>query len=229
LLRAHVDGALSAAIIAGLIAAACITITFAVSADTGTIVEEATGTRFDQPTQYEGKTYRCLGVGVRKHAVLKIYALAFCVDTARAGTLVREYAKTHHAGLEGEPLFDALRNDAQFFDTLARNGHSRLVTLKMQRKVSRDQLASTIRRSLTPLLTKAKLDELDAAITQGAKKGQVVTISAVGPKLTVDVAGKARTVEDEEVARNLFLVWLGPDSVSPSLRENIARRAAFPP
>ena len=69
----------------------------------------------------------------------------------------------------------------------------------------------------------------DAAITQGAKKGQVVTISAVGPKLTVDVAGDVRVVEDEEVAHSLFLVWLGPKSVSPSPRDDIARRAARSP
>jgi hypothetical protein len=203
--------------------------TFAANAEAGTIVEEATGTKFNLLTDYDGRAYRCLGTGVRKLALLKVYALAFCVDTIHADTLVRDYVKAHHAGLEGKRLFDALRNDAQFFDTLARNGHSRLVTLKMQRDVSRNQLANTIRRSLTPLVTEAKLDELDAAITRGAKKGQVVTISAVGPKLTVDVAGEVRVVEDEEVARNLFIVWLGPDSVTPSLREDIARRAAKSP
>ena len=223
-LRTTAAGTLAALITAGLT-----TMAIGTRAESATIVEKATGTKFDQLTQYESKTYRCLGTGVRKLALLKIYALAFCVDTEHADTLVRDYVKAHHAGLEGKPLFDALRSDAQFFDTLARNGHSRLVTLKMQRDVSRNQLANTIRRSLTPLVPKAKLDELDAAITRGAKKGQVVTISAVGPKLTVDVAGKVRVVEDAEVARNLFIVWLGPDSVTPSLREDIARRAAFSP
>lgn len=202
---------------------------FGARADSATIVDESTGTKFDRLTRHEGKAYRCLGAGARKLALLKIYALAFCIDASRADSLVSDYSRTHHAGLEGKPLFEALRKDTRFFNTLARSDHSRLVALKMQRDVSQEQLTSTLRRSLSPLLAKAKLDKLDAAITQGAKKGQVVTISAVGPKLTVDVAGEVRVVEDEEVARNLFLVWLGPESVSPSLREDIARRAARSP
>ena len=123
-------------------------------------------------------------------------------------------------------MSDALSEDAQFFNMLASTNHNRLVVLKMQRDVSRKQLASTIRRSLTPLLPEEKLDQLDAAITKGAEKGQVVKIYAVGARLTVDVTGEVRTVDDEEVTRNLFYVWLGTKSVSPSLREDIARRAA---
>jgi hypothetical protein len=109
---------------------------------------------------------------------------------------------------------------------LAGTKHNRLVVLKMQRDLSRKQLASNIRRSLSPLLPEEKLDKLDAAISSGAKKGQVVKIYAVGTKLTVDVAGEVRVVEDEEVTRKLFFVWLGTKSVSPTLRQDIARRAA---
>jgi len=53
-----------------------------------------------------------------------------------------------------------------------------------------------------------------------------VKIYAVAAKLTVDVAGEVRVVEDEEVTQKLFFVWLGTKSVSPTLREDIARRAA---
>jgi len=177
------------------------------------IVDRATGTKFDEITRVEGKAYKCVGAGVRKLAVVKVYAIAFCVEVA-------------HAGLRGEALFEALRQDPKFFKTLAGTKHNRLVVLKMQRDLSRKQLATNIRRSLTPLLPEEKLDKLDAAITTGARKGQVVKIYAVGNKLTVDVAGEVRVVEDEEVTRKLFFVWLGTKSVSPTLREDIARRAA---
>jgi hypothetical protein len=197
-----------------------------VRADGGQIVDSATGTKFDELTRVEGNAYKCLGAGVRKLAVVKIYALAFHVDAAHADGLVSSYLTSHHGGLEGKLLFEALRKDAQFFDMLASTSHNRLVVLKMKRVVSRKQLASTIRRSLSPLLPDEKLDRLDAAITKGADKGQVVKIYAVGAKLTVDVAGEVRVIEDEEVTRNLFLVWLGAKSVSPTVREDIARRAA---
>ena len=197
-----------------------------VRADGGQIVDGATGTKFDEIIEVAGQRYKCLGAGVRKLMVAKVYALAFCVEAAHADALVKSYLEAHHAGLRGEPLFDALRKDPQFFDMLAGTKHNRLVVLKMQRDLSRKQLASNIRRSLSPLLPDEKLDKLDAAITTGAKKGQVVKIYAVGTKLTVDVAGEARVIEDEEVTRKLFFVWLGTKSVSPTLREDIARRAA---
>jgi hypothetical protein len=53
-----------------------------------------------------------------------------------------------------------------------------------------------------------------------------VKIYALGSKLTVDVAGAVRVIDDEEVTQNLFFVWLGSKSVSPTLREDIARRVA---
>lgn len=195
-------------------------------ADGGQVVDKATGTKFDELTRVEGTAYKCLGAGVRKLAVVKVYALAFYVDAPHADALVRGYLQDHYAGLRGEPLFEGLRKDVRFFDMLASARHSRLVVLKMQRDVSRKQLASTIRRSLKPLLPDEKLDRLDAAITKGAEKGQVVKIYAVGTKLTVDVAGEVRVLDDEEVTRNLFYVWLGTKSVSPTVREDIARRAA---
>jgi hypothetical protein len=219
--RVHAAGAF-----AGLIMAGCLMMAVGVGADSGTIVEESTGTKFDEMTRSDGRAYRCLGVGVRKLAFVTVYALAFCVDAAHADTAVSDYVKKHHAGLRGKPLAEALQKDSRFFETLAQTKHSRLVILKMQRNVSQNQLRSTLRRSLSPLVPEAKLDELDAAITKGAKKGQVVTISAAGPKLTVNVAGEVNVVDDADVARNLFLVWLGTDSVSPSLRNDIARRAA---
>jgi hypothetical protein len=172
-----------------------------VRADGGQIVDGATGTKFDEIIEVAGQRYKCLGAGVRKLMVAKVYALAFCVEAAHADALVKSYLEAHHAGLRGEPLFDALRKDPQFFDMLAGTKHNRLVVLKMQRDLSRKQLASNIRRSLSPLLPDEKLDKLDAAITTGAKKG-------------------------EEVTRKLFFVWLGTKSVSPTLREDIVRRAA---
>ena len=190
------------------------------------IVDRATGTKFDEVTRVEGKAYKCLGAGVRKLAVVKVYALAFCVDAAHSDALVSSYLEAHHGGLQGESLFDALRKDPKFFDMLSGTKHNRLVVLKMQRDLSRKQLATNIRRSLTPLLPEEKLDKLDAAITTGARKRQVVRIYAVGTKLTVDVAGAVRVIEDEEVTRKLLFVWLGTKSVSPTLRADIARRAA---
>ena len=208
------------------LAAGFLAMAVSVRADAGPVVDEATGTKFDAVTQIEGTAYQCLGAGVRKLALVKVYALAFYVDVKHANALVKGHLQTHHAGLRGQPLLDALEKDAEFFEALASTEHSRLIVLQMQRDVSRKQLASTIRRSLTPLLPEDKLDRLDAAITKGAEKGQVVKVYAVGKKLTVDVAGKVRTIEDEEVVRHLYSVWLGADSVSPTLRDDIARRAA---
>jgi hypothetical protein len=190
------------------------------------LIDEATGTKFDETAVEEGQRFECLGAGIRKLMIANVYSVAFCVDAQHADQLVQGYVGQHHAGLQGDALFKALRQDQKLFDMLATTKHDRLAVLKMQRNVSQKQLASTIRRSLTPLLPKAKLDKLTSAIAADAKKGQVVKIYALGAKLTVDVAGASRTFEDEEVTRKVFLVWLGSKSVSPTLREDIARRAA---
>jgi hypothetical protein len=219
----------SLTIIACAVTSALLTVALGASAQGGQVIDEATGTKFDEITQVDDMAYKGLGAGVRKLMVAKVYALAFCIEAAHAEVLVKSYLEAHYAGLRGQSLFDALRKDPKFFKTLAGTKHNRLVVLKMQRGLSRKQLATNIRRSLTPLLPEEKLDKLDAAITSGAKKGQVVKIYAVGTKLTVDVAGEVRVVEDEEVTRKLFLVWLGTKSVSPSLREDIARRASQSP
>jgi len=216
----------SLTLVASVVGFAALAAALEVRADGALIVERTSGAEFDELTRVDGKGYQALGSGVRKLALVKVYALAFYIDAAHADAIVTGYLKTHHAGLQGKPLFEALRKDTKFFDTLASTKQSRLVVLKMQRDVSRKQLASTIRRSLDPLLPDEKLDRLDSAITKGAEKGEVVKIYADGAKLTVDVAGEVRVVDDEEVTQKLFLVWLGSKSVSPTLREDIARRAA---
>lgn len=191
----------------------------------GQIIDRTTGTRFDEIIQVEAKSFKCLGVGVRKLLMVNVYAVAFCVEAAHADAPVKRYIEDHYANLRGDALFEALREDPKFFRMLAGTKANRLVVLKMRRDLSKKQLADNMRRSLRGLLSDDKLAELTAAITTGAKKGQIVKIYALGTRLTVDVAGAVRVIEDEEVTAKLFFVWLGPRSVSPALREDIARRA----
>ena len=214
------------AFVAGLL---CLGAALGVRADPGQVVDKSSGTRFDEVVWVEGRAYRCLGAGVRKLALLKVYALAFCVEAEHAESLVEGYLEAHHDGLSGRELFEVLRKDEAFLDVLARSERNRLVLLQLLRDVTRRQLATNIRRTLSSILPEEKLDRVDAAITAGAKKGEVMKISAVGSTLTVDVAGSIRRVDDEEVAQKLFTVWLGPKGVSPTLRQDIARRAAGSP
>ena len=195
-------------------------------AEGGQISDRATGTRFDEITQVQAKSFKCVGAGVRKLLMVNVYAVAFCVEATLADALVKSYVEDHYPGLQGDVLFEALRKDPKFFRMFAGAKASRLVVLKMHRDLSKKQLADNMRRSLRGLLSDKRLAELTAAITTGAKKGQTVKIYALGSKLTVDVAGAVRVIDDEEVTQKLFFVWLGSKSVSPTLREDIARRAA---
>ena len=76
-------------------------------ADGDEIVDKATGTKFDELTRVEGHAYKCLGAGVRKLAIVKVYAIAFCVEAAHADGFVRGYLEAHHAGQTGKPLFES--------------------------------------------------------------------------------------------------------------------------
>jgi len=53
-----------------------------------------------------------------------------------------------------------------------------------------------------------------------------VLIYSQGAKVTIDVGGVARSLEDDEIASKLWDTWLGPQSISPTLKSSIAHVAA---
>ena len=189
------------------------------------LVDPSTGTRFGQRATAGATEYECLGAGVRKIFTFKVYAVTYCVDTERAEGL-DEFAGQLHPNLEGEELAKALEKDGRFFEHLASLPGDKLVVMHMVRNVGRDQLADAFSKALKDVLPPDKVEKLVAAIPGDAHNGENALLYSDGSRLFIDIAGRQQTIDDLQISRKLWTVWLGPDSVSPSLKSSLARNAA---
>lgn len=190
------------------------------------LVDESTGRSFDVSQTLGGTTYRCLGAGVRKVFIIKAYALTYCMEAVKADAAVDGFVQKAYPGLKGEELGDKLEDDQRFFDALATAPADKLVIMKVVRDISRDKIASAFRDALSKVLPAEKVDRLVATVPGDIKDGQTAYIYSVGDKLVLDFGGTRKEIEDAEIVKNLWRVWLGPDGVSPSLKESIAAQAA---
>lgn len=193
------------------------------SAAHGHVEEESTGTRFELTTRVEGTTYRCLGAGVRKVLFFKAYAAAFCLDERSYDKVVNGYISNRHPGKSGDALAKALEKDQAFFEHLEGADVNKLVIMQLVRNVSKDRIAGAFRSSLKEVLPEDRVEKLIATIPGDGKNGQRILLYSRGPALVIDIAGEAKRVEDELIAKKLWRVWLGPDSVTPSLKPSIAK------
>jgi hypothetical protein len=186
----------------------------------------STGISFDVEQQVGGIAYTCLGAGVRKILVFKAYAVTFCLERSIAAETVRGYVQKTYPALRGEDLADALEDDPKFFEHLAGAPGDKLVIMRVVRDVSREKVANAFRDSLAEILPKAKVDKLIATIPGDIPDGQSALLYSKGDALTIDIGGNGKTLEDADIARKLWWVWLGPSGVSPSLKDSIATRAS---
>lgn len=189
------------------------------------LVDSSTGTRFAPTATAGGTEFQCLGAGVRKMLTFKVYAVAYCVDAERADA-VETLGQALHPDLTGEELAKALENDPRFYDHLQRLPGDKLVIMHMVRDVDRAKLADAFRKSLKDVLPREKVEKLVAAIPADVRNGENAILYSNGPNLVIDIGGRQSTLEDAQIAQRLWSVWLGPESVSPSLKRSIAQNAA---
>jgi hypothetical protein len=190
------------------------------------LVDSSTGRTFAVTQSVGGTTYRCLGAGVRKVFIIKAYALTYCLESVKADAVVGGFVQKAYPGLKGEDLQDKLEDDQRFFDALASAPADKLVIMKVVRDISREKIASAFRDALSKVLPKDKVDKLVATVPGDIKDGQTANIYSVGDRLVLDFGGTSKELQDPEIVQNLWRVWLGPDGVSPSLKESIAAQAA---
>ncbi len=203
-------------------------VSFAPAAAAQKVKDGSTGISFDVRQEVGGVAYTCLGAGVRKILLFKAYAVTFCLEQAVAEKTVRGYVEQTYPQLKGDDLADALEDDPKFFEHLAGAPGDKLVIMRVVRDVARDKIAGAFRDSLAGILPKAKVDKLIETIPGDIPDGQSARLYSKGNTLTIDIAGKGNTIDDADIAKKLWWVWLGPSGVAPSLKDSIAARAAVP-
>jgi hypothetical protein len=189
------------------------------------LVDSSTGTRFASSATAGGTEFECLGAGVRKMFTVKVYAVAYCVEAERADA-VDVLAHALHPNLSGDELTKALEDDPVFYDHLGRLPGDKLVIMHMVRDVDRAKLADAFRKSLKDVLPPEKVEKLVAAIPSDVRGGENALLYSSGSQLVIDIGGRQSRIDDAQIANQLWTVWLGPDSVSPSLKHSLAQSAA---
>jgi hypothetical protein len=188
----------------------------------GPMVDKETGVRFHPEQTINGTTFQCLGAGVRKVIFVNVYAAEFCLEPGSLQPALDDVAAAKAKGGSATDVSKVLASDPALFDSLMGTAGDKLLIMHMVRDVSREQLAKAFRESLSKVLPPEKVEKLLAIIPGNASKNEDVKISSAGDTLTIDIAGKADTIHDAEIAQKIWSVWLGPHSVSPSLKQSIA-------
>lgn len=184
--------------------------------------EPATGSMFDENVNAGGTQFQCLGTGLRKVFVAKVYAMTYCLEP-KAVSQVDDWVRSHHeARAATAELTKALRGDGDFYYQLARVPSDRMVVMRMVRNVSQKQLADAFTESLGKVLPAQSTAKLIALVPRDAKEGDTVVIRTKGDTLLFRIGDHENTVTDKEIAQKLWDVWLSPDSVAPSLKDSLA-------
>ncbi len=195
------------------------------TAEAADFVESATGVRFPGEMTADGNAFDCLGAGVRKEGADKLYAVSFYL-AGRHSDAGDDFAEEKYPNLEGRALFNSLKADQELFETLASAPGDKMVALHLLKDFTKDQLAESFKKDLAGLLPKDRIAKLVAALPSEAHKGQTMVFRSDGTQLIVEVGGERQAVDDSTITTRIWDLWLGPKSVSPSLRESIARQVA---
>lgn len=188
------------------------------------LVDPATGTRFESEPTVDGTPYRCLGAGVRKLAG-NTYSVAYCLENEQADAL-DELIKLIYPSATGKSLERMLIRDQRFFDALGSIPGDKLVMLHLVRDANRQTLSEGFRASLSGMLPKEKVNKLVSAMPSNGNRGQTILLYSRGSRVVIDLNGASKSLDDEEISSLLWNVWLGPRSLTPTLKSSIAHTAS---
>jgi len=158
---------------------------------------EVAGVKVDESADLAGARLQLNGAGLRKKVFFKVYVGALYVEkkSGDAAALV------------------------------AADG-PRLVRLHMLRELDRESVLKAFREGIeknsraTAAAALAKLAQVEKAIPEELKSGQVVTVSyrpGVGTSLGIE-GGTTATVEGKDFADAILRVWLGDEPVDADLK-----------
>ena len=190
------------------------------------LVEPSSEVKFPELRTAGGTSYKCLATGLRKVVFFKVYANTFCIDEAQAQTIVKAAVTENGGGKTGEDLAETLEESRGFFKKIFSSKADKLVVMHMVRDVSKEKLADAFQDSLGKILPQASIDKLKGLMTMDATEDMEVLFYSNGSKVFVEMGGKPNMVDDAQIAAKIWRVWLGPSSVTPGLREDLAERAA---
>jgi len=193
-----------------------------VTAHADKLVEDGTGIAFDSPQTIDGISFKCLGTGLRKKFVVKVYAVAFCLGADKADATVAAAAAKAGGKLDGD--------NKAFFTALRESDAAKAVDMRFVHDAGKDKIVDAFKDTLDEALGNDDADgraKFLALVDRDIKKGDRMTLTATPDgKLTLTMAGHAASMVDPKIAKHIWVSWIGPDAVTPGLRDDIAARAS---
>ncbi len=197
-----------------------------------TIVEPSSEKVFEKTPTIDGKSYICLGAGIRKKVVFKVYAMSFCLEAEAGKAELAKYFDgpgKKHGAKRGQALAEALAEDPDFFKALIDMPVDKAADMIFVRNVGAASMKETFTESLTKSLgaaEKARVDNFVNLLGQDLKDGdKLVLRTKPSGELTVGL-GEPKKLTDPKLARAVWDCYFGVANPSPALREAVAKGAA---
>ena len=197
------------------------------------LVEPSSEATFEKAPSFAGKSFVCLGTGLRKYAFFKVYAMDVCLDAARARPELDAWFAgpgKRLAGLRGAELARALEKAQDFFDWLAASAVDKRVELVFLRSADADKVRAGFTKNLEKALGPAAAPAIAAfagAIDRDVHTGdRVVFVTHAAGELVLAWGARTETLRNEKAPWAFWSAYLGQGSVVPSLKESLARGVA---
>ena len=205
-------------------AAALLATLVAAPASAQQLVEPSTEIKFEKAPTIDGKPYLCLGTGLRKKVFFKVYAMVFCIEEAAGRPALAKL-------LEGNTRSASdLADDNELFKKLMALPVGKAAEMVFVRDVSKEKMKDAFEESLTKALGKAEQPRIDAFLNANMDKDlksgdHMILRTKPDGELTVGLVGALKTSTDPVLAPAVWMPYLGPDSVAPSLKKSVAAGA----
>ncbi|MBN2430857.1 MAG: chalcone isomerase family protein [Acidobacteria bacterium] len=192
--------------------------------------EESTGIKFPELRRvtHDGTDVEmtCLGVGVRKKFIVKVYGLAFYVEPQYRTELKRQWQPKY-------PEVKKLQNQEKFFRQLVTGTYGRRFEMRFVRDVDAETIRDSFRDSLeanmpdlnrNTALQKASQEFL-AWFQQQVKENEalIINIFADGTLEAFHNSTKLGTMTHPQLIQGITAIWLGEECISDDLKEDLVR------
>jgi len=185
------------------------------------LVEPSSDHEFESAPTYQGMAFQCPAAGIRKKAIIKVYAIAFCLEKGKAAETLAA-AKGAAGGAVDE-------DNQKFFDALRDAKVGKAADMYFVRNVGKEKIAEAYEETLKKALgedDKEGQAKFLAMVARDVKEGEhiVLTTSPEGT-IHMTIGGEDKSMSDPKVAQHIWNAWLGPEGVSHSLKAALAKSA----
>ena len=176
--------------------------------------------------------FACLGAGVRKKLFFSVYAIDFCVEAEAGRAQLERYlsgAGRRHAGKRGEELARALREDPEFFRYLMEMPVEKRADVVFLRDVDRGRLSEAFSWVLLQALGEEARPQVEAfvgRIARDVREGEKLCLRTLPDGQVWAGLDEDLGVRDQRLATALWKAYLGPESITPALKDSVAEGAA---